>query len=162
MNKIKKCTECQEIKTLSNFGVRKDASDGLMYQCKQCVTVRRTIIRGQPLYTTFRNVLDRCNNPKNPQWHNYGGRGIKTDSSFDTYELFFSTHGHLFLAAQEEFPDTPPEKLQIDRIDNNQGYVVGNIRWVPAIVNANNKRNNVSFMIAGISRTYAQWAAYEQ
>lgn len=30
-----------------------------------------------PLYTTWLTMKDRCNNPRNRHFHNYGGRGIK-------------------------------------------------------------------------------------
>lgn len=37
----------------------------------------------------------------------------------------------------------PPSALhQIDRINNNKGYVPGNLRWATRVQNCNNRRNS--------------------
>jgi len=44
-----------------------------------------------PEYDAYRNARQRCENPKNPQWKNYGARGIKF--LFTSFEQFLADIG---------------------------------------------------------------------
>ena len=62
----------------------------------------------------------RCRNPANPAWSDYGGRGITFD--------FNSTREAVNCIVQN-LGSPSSNGMQIDRIDNNQGYRPGNLRW---------------------------------
>jgi hypothetical protein len=70
------------------------------------------------VYRRWLNIKQRCGNPNNPAWPNYGGRGIKIcDRWRDSFEAFYADVGD------------PPNALTLDRIDNDGDYEPGNVRW---------------------------------
>lgn len=93
------------------------------------------------------NILDRCDNPKNPSYHRYGGRGIGVCPSWYDYRKF-----------AEDLPDGYFPKADIDRIDNNIGYCKGNVRWVTRSENSKNKSNNRNITLNGETLCTSDWA----
>lgn len=88
-------------------------------------------------YKAWRHIIERCYNTSNQDYPNYGGRGIISDFK-DSFEDFY-----------EEIGDCPKDgkRYSVDRIDNNLGYVKGNIRWATDEQQARNKgmmSNNTS------------------
>lgn len=82
-------------------------------------------------YQAWANMLDRCGNPNNMGWKNYGGRGIKVCKRWRTFESFWADMG-----------PTYREGLSLDRINNDGGYSKTNCRWTTAKVQMNNRRNS--------------------
>src|SRR5215472_2117531 len=70
-------------------------------------------------YICWSNMVQRCTNPKNNRWSDYGGRGIVV---CETWQKSFST----FLA---EMGKAPGPAYSIDRIDPNGNYEFSNCRW---------------------------------
>ena len=129
---------------------------------KSCGCYRTQIIRERSyvhgetrtrLYNTWIRMRDRCNNPKNKQYENYGGRGIKVcdewERSYEAFKKWSCENGY-------------DEKLNgfqssIDRIDNNKGYSPDNCRWVDMLTQGNNKSTNKRITYNGKTQTYSQW-----
>ena len=86
------------------------------------------------LYTIWSNMKARCNRKSHPQFHNYGGRGIKLvkdwNESYSIFKEWALRNGYL-------------NHLSIDRIDNNKGYCPDNCRWVTSKIQNNNKSSNI-------------------
>lgn len=78
-------------------------------------------------------VIVRCTNPQSATYPDYGGRGITVHPEWVTNRASFLR----YLVGLDGW-DRP--ELQLDRIDNNGGYVPGNLRFVSRSENMSNKR----------------------
>ena len=74
---------------------------------------------GSKFYFVWAQIKQRCNNPANVSYKNYGGRGITYDPNWELFEQF----------KHDMFPSFK-EGLSIDRIDVNKNYSKTNCRWV--------------------------------
>lgn len=105
----------------------------------QCATVE---------YRRWLRMKARCDNPRNPAYAAYGGRGITVCQRWmDSYEAFI-----------EDVGERPSPLHSIDRIDNDRGYEPNNVRWATRREQANNRRSNVRITYNGETKTLAAWA----
>ena len=79
------------------------------------------------------NAKDRCENPNNPRYADYGGRGIR---------FCFDGPTDMALWLMERF-DCTDRRMQIDRIDNNGNYEPGNVRMTTPSINGMNRRHQL-------------------
>lgn len=93
-------------------------------------------IRNHPLYVLWNNIFQRCENPDDASYKDYGGRGIHCCKRWYRFENFLADMG-----------DRPSPKHSLDRRDNDKGYEPGNVRWATDSEQALNRRrfkNNTS------------------
>ncbi len=84
-------------------------------------------------YMAWGGMVQRCHNPKNAAYANYGGRGIFVcDKWRSDYLAFLSDVG-----------EPPDGSYTIDRIDNNRGYEPDNVRWATQMTQVRNRRNSL-------------------
>lgn len=87
--------------------------------------------RDTPTYRSWASMVNRCTNPKTPNFANYGGRGITV---CDRWRLSFVA----FLADMGERPSL---EHSLDRWPNNDGnYKPGNCRWATQSEQCRNRR----------------------
>ena len=111
-------------------------------------------MKRERLQNIFLHMKDRCYNPNNKEFKNYGGRGISICKEWQT------PHSHKGGRAFKKWAleNGYAENLTIDRIDTNKGYSPDNCRWVSMEVQQNNKRNNRFITYKGKTQSIAQWS----
>lgn len=98
-------------------------------------------------YTVWHGMIQRCTNPKNPAYKNYGGRGITIcDRWRYSFEHFFEDMGER------------PDGHSIERVDRDGPYSKDNCVWAGDIQQARNRRNNRPLTLNGKTLTLAEWA----
>lgn len=99
-------------------------------------------------YRSWDMMKQRCLNPKDPAYHNYGGRGIKVCERWLQFKTFL-----------EDMGERPSLEHSIDRYpDTNGPYAPGNCRWATRAEQNRNKRDNVLLTFNGETRCAADWA----
>lgn len=89
------------------------------------------------LYRVWCSMKDRCYNPKNKRYADYGGRGIKV---CDEWLHDFISFRNWALA--NGYDETAPfGQCTLDRANNNEGYFPFNCVWATIEQQNRNKRN---------------------
>lgn len=116
---------------------------------KDCGCSKRTHgMTGTPEYRTWAGMINRCTNPNEPGWDNYGGRGITVCPEWrNSFEQFFADMG-----------PKPSPGFSLDRVDNNKGYSPSNCRWADPKTQARNTRKNRFVNFNGKRMTWAEAA----
>lgn len=104
----------------------------------------------QKIIRRLYHMKDRCYNPSCQDYPEWGGRGIRICD-----EWLKDPSKFVEWAKANGFK---PE-LSINRIDNNGPYSPSNCEWSSNADQQNNKRNNISFEIDGVTHTIGEWSA---
>ncbi|KKL65213.1 hypothetical protein LCGC14_2157220 [marine sediment metagenome] len=106
-------------------------------------TTRRNISK---TYVSWLHVIQRCTNPNDKRYKDYGGRGIKVCKRWMKFENFLEDMGKI------------PEGYSIDRINNNKGYKKSNCKWSTKKEQSRNTRRNRSGTYGGKTQLLIEWS----
>lgn len=99
------------------------------------------------LHRTWANMIQRCTNPNNTHFSEYGGRGIAVCERWRSFLNFLEDVG------------PKPSKLHtLERKDNNGNYCLENIRWATRLEQGQNRRDNHVLEYNGIRLTVSEWS----
>jgi hypothetical protein len=84
-----------------------------------------------PLYNTWHGILKRCENPHDPEYHLYGGRGITVCDRWHDVRLFV-------IDIERELGPRPVG-MSLDRKDNDGNYELSNVQWADAVQQQHNR-----------------------
>lgn len=84
-----------------------------------------------PEYRAWINMHQRCYNPKNVSYADYGGRGIQVDAVWHDFLNFFHDMGR-----------RPSDQHSLDKVNNYANYGPGNCVWATTYEQNQNRRNN--------------------
>lgn len=99
-----------------------------------------------PIYYVWLHIKQRCYNPKNERYKDYGGRGITIcEEWLNSFEAFYRDMGDV------------PEGLTLGRKDNDGHYCKENCEWQTYEQQAQNKRNNHYLTLNGKTHTIMKW-----
>lgn len=101
------------------------------------------------LYSIWKGMKTRCNNPNCKDYKSYGGRGITICKSWnDNFKTFYNW------SLKHGYNDT----LTIDRINNDKGYYPSNCRWVTLYVQNRNRKRAIVISYDGKTMNIGDWA----
>lgn len=89
------------------------------------------------LYSRWLSMLDRCRNPRNSSYKNYGSKGIKVCDRWMTFENFKNDMGRC------------PKSFSIERLNVDGDYCPENCIWADAKTQSRNKRHMRKFRVDG-------------
>lgn len=140
--------DCGNYRIVNGTGMRNGSSSSCGCYNKEIIT-KKDKIYNTNLYGVLNSMKQRCSNPKDKAYKNYGGRGIKVcDEWKNNSRTFFDwalKNGYV-------------KGKWIDRINNDGNYEPNNCRWVYPSEQQNNKRTNHYLEINGIKKSLSQWA----
>ena len=147
-----KC-DCGGEKTVSSYHLR----SGITQSCgciKREQNVEMFTTHGEthtPLYKLWGGIKNRCYNPNEPKYANYGGRGIKVcsewESSYESFKNWCLQNGY-------------KKGLTIERKDVDGDYSPQNCIFATQKVQQNNRTNNHRITYQGVNKTLSEWADY--
>lgn len=96
-------------------------------------------------YSIWVDMRERCTNPNNKSFSDYGGRGIKVCERWAEFESFFKDMGER------------PRGMTLDRWPDKHGnYEPKNCRWATRKQQNRNKTNNLVYTVRGITATLVE------
>lgn len=105
-----------------------------------------------PLRKVWWHMIDRCENPKNRSYRDYGARGIAVVERWKTgaggltgFECFMADMG------------PRPQGMTIERVKGSGNYEPGNCVWLPKSDQSKNRRNVRLVRIGDRVKTIPDW-----
>lgn len=108
---------------------------------------RRKRRRDHQLHRTWANMIQRCTNPNNTHFSEYGGRGITVCERWRSFPNFL-----------EDVGPKPSNLHTLERKDNDGNYCPENIRWATRLEQGQNRRDNHILEHNGLRLTVSEWS----
>ena len=99
-------------------------------------------------YKIWEAMKRRCLNPNDHYYRYYGERGVEICAEWFNFINFYKDMGNV------------PDRLTLDRIDNNGNYNPKNCRWATYKQQAENRSSNKFYNYKGIKDTLVNWTKY--
>ena len=100
------------------------------------------------LFNIWQCMLQRCNNPKNPRYNCYGGKGVSVCNQWkNDFTIFYEW------ATQNGYADN----LTIDRINTEGNYEPDNCRWVTWAENLKHRNLDMQNRVAQHDAWIEKW-----
>lgn len=93
-------------------------------------------------------MKQRCQNPNNEKYPQYGQRGICVCEQWKDFAVFY----------EWAYDNGYHEGLSIDRINPDGNYEPSNCRWADAKTQQNNRTNNKFITVCSITKTLSEWS----
>jgi hypothetical protein len=107
------------------------------------------VLRRMPkLYHVWRQMQERCNNPRTPSFMHYGAKGVKVCDAWLVYDNF----------AEWASSSGYAEGLSIDRKESSGDYEPDNCRWITLTAQSRNKSNSRRFHAFGEDKLLIEWS----
>ena len=106
-------------------------------------------LRDCPEYGVWANMIQRCGNTHNPQFADYGGRGIVVCERWQTFMGFF-----------EDMGSRPTPAHTVERVDNNAPYNATNCIWATRDIQSRNTRRTRLLTFDGRTMCLIDWARH--
>jgi len=101
---------------------------------------------GTSTHGIWKTMRQRCMNPNNPGYKNYGDRGITVCERWDKFENFYEDMGER------------PKGMSIDRRDNNGNYCPENCSWDTRKNQSRNTRRTILIEYQGKTQCMKAWS----
>lgn len=99
------------------------------------------------IYQRWAAMKQRCQNPNNSRFKDYGGRGIQVSRRWEIFENFL-----------EDMGEPPSTDHSLDRKNNNKNYSKTNCRWALRSQQMANTRRNHFLEFKGKRFHISEWA----
>jgi hypothetical protein len=116
---------------VSNLEYGSTQSCGCLRRETNAARFRKHGMFGTRTHTSWRAMMQRCYDPNNRRYADWGGRGIKVYPGWHTFEGFYADVGDR------------PEDRTLDRPRVNEDYGPTNWRWATVAEQNRNKRNSL-------------------
>lgn len=84
-------------------------------------------VEGRRVYWVWAAMIQRCVNPKNAGYKNYGAKGVAVCDRWRSFDAFLADMG------------MPSAGLSLERNDSGRGYQPDNCRWATRLEQNNNR-----------------------
>lgn len=129
MERMKTCTKCGKLKSISGFSKHRLTKDGYAYQCKECNAKRAKAWRATPkgIFTTIKGRVNFRNKFKNyHKLHITQREFIEWYNDQEKNCIYCGMSEQELQTLPDEFNNNS-QRLTVDCKDSQKGYSLGNI-----------------------------------